>query len=196
MKNKTPLIVLTCLALLVSGFFLWNQLMTNQLDDKLDNVTASVDNYRPEGTQGEAFDKMKSLSKDYPDFFHAEGFRAADFTLRTDLEESAAAFKNEIELERTKIRNDISNNYLLTIGTRPKINSYIEKTDEKFVKDITNFAAFNPERIKLYETAVTYCESKPKDVKKFLTENSSTPQEEYHLALVLENANKNLCPNL
>lgn len=196
MINRASLIFLSSLAVLVAGFFLWNQYMASQLDDKLSAATVSVEDYRPEGTQGEAFDKMKSLTKEYPDFFQAQGFKPADFALRTDLEASAVDFKNDIEEKRTEIRDDISNNYLLTVGTRPKINAYIEKTDEKFTKDITNFAAFNPERVKLYETSVKYCESKPKDVKKFLTENSSTPQEQYHLALVLDNANTNLCPNL
>jgi len=194
--NKNLLTVLASIALLLGGFFIWNHFMINQLESDLKAATESVENYRPEGEQGEAFDKIKELQKQHPEFFRGAGFRPADFSTRTDLEESAVEFKNGIETKRTEIRDEVSNGYLLTIGTRPNINALIEKTDEKFIKDITNFAAFNPERIEFYEKSLEYCKTLPKGEKEFLEKQNVSAQEKYQLALVLENAKTNLCPKI
>lgn len=195
--NRSLLAGLVAIAFLLGGFFVWNQFMAKQLESDLKAATVSVENYRPEGDQGTAFDKMQELQKQYPEFFRGAGFKPVDFSVRTDLEDSAVQFKNDIETKRTEIREDISNGYLLTIGTRPNINALIEKTDEKFVKDISNFAAFNPERIEFYEKSLEYCKVLPqKGEKEFLANQKVSDEEKYQLSLVFENAKTNLCPKL
>lgn len=194
--NKSPLIILVSLAVLIGGFFVWNHMMLNQLEGELEKATASVENYKPEGTQGEAYDKLQDLQKQYPEFFRGDGFEPADFSTRTDLEASANQFKNEIESKRIEIREDVANNYTLTIGSRPNINALIEKTDDKFVKDIKNFAAFNPERVEFYEKSLEYCKTLPAGGNEFLLKQEVSAEEKYQLAMVLENAKTNLCPKL
>jgi hypothetical protein len=194
--NQRLLIVLASIALLVGGFFIWNQVMMSNLKSELKAATDSVENYHPEGTQGEAFDQMHDLTSKYPDFFKGSGFTPADFSVRSDLEDEAQKFKDGIEAKRTEIRNHVSSSYLMTIGTRPNINAFIEKTDEKFTNDIRNFAAFNPERIDLYNKAVEYCKLPAEKKKTFLTGSGFSTEKEYQMAFVLENAEKNLCPKL
>lgn len=196
MKKLVPLSLVLILALLAGGAFFWNSQKTNSLDKELADAVAAVDNYSPSGIQADALNELKEAQGKYPAFFEGKGFSNADFSIRSDLFKSADTFKENIETQRDQIRDHLYSEYRYILNSNEKMNAIAELTDEKFVKDISDFANFNAERVELYKAAVAYCEAKPQNLEEYTQSLKLPLEKQIQTETVLKNADKNLCSEL
>lgn len=194
--KKTLIIVLCFILLIAGGTAIWSFEKLGDLDSEISASVASVENYAPSGEQGVALNEIQEAQNKYPDFFAGEGFNPADFSIRSDLFTSADNFKGSIEKERVSLRERLTRDYGLVPMSEDRLNNLAEITDQKFIKDIGNFAQFNPERVKLYKAALGYCEKKPASIPDYVDSMKLPLPEKVQTETVLKNAEKNLCPKL